>query len=57
MNFNVTSLSRVTALGIPAILGLGVAWLGVRIISNERNLKERKVELELQFGAKSLKGL
>ena len=50
------SLSRLVSISIPTAIGMGVALLGLRIIKNERRLAERKMELELQLGAKALKG-
>ena len=47
-------LTKFTKLVIPAAIGLGVAWVGVRIMKNEMKLEERKTELEIQLGAKSL---
>ena len=49
------NLSRVTTFGIPAILGLGFAWVGKRIIRNEKELKNRELELKLQLDTKSMK--
>ena len=49
------NLSKISSIGIPAIVGLGVAWLGVRIINSEESLIARKMELEIQAGCKSLK--
>ena len=51
------NITRITSMGIPAVIGLGLAWIGVRIISNEQRLKNRKLELRLQLDAKSIKGL
>ena len=48
------SIGKITTLGIPAILGIGAAWLATTILRNESSLATRKVELELQLGAKSL---
>jgi len=38
-------------------MGIGLAWVGVRIIRNERKLATRGRELRLQLEAKALKGL
>ncbi len=50
------SLARVTTTALPAVIGLGVAWFGMRFIKREEKLIARKMELEIQLGAKSLKG-
>tara|TARA_Y100001968_G_scaffold183250_1_gene167894 strand:- start:199 stop:363 length:165 start_codon:yes stop_codon:yes gene_type:complete len=49
------NLTRVTAIGIPAFIGLGLAWIGNRIIRNETELKNRELELKLQLDTKSIK--
>ena len=49
------SITRATAIGIPAIIGLGLAWFGNRIIRNEKELKNRELELKLQLDIKSIK--
>ena len=49
------NIARVTTFGIPAIIGLGFAWIGNRIIRNEKELKNRELELQLQLDAKSMK--
>ena len=49
------SITKVTTIGIPAIIGLGIAWLGNRIIKNEKELKSRELELKLQLDTKSIK--
>ena len=51
------SITKITSIGLPAVIGLGLAWVGVRIISNEKRLKNRELELRLQLEAKSIKGL
>tara|TARA_Y100001968_G_C19394320_1_gene737340 strand:- start:907 stop:1092 length:186 start_codon:yes stop_codon:yes gene_type:complete len=43
------SPSKWISLSIPALLGVGVAWLGVAFIRSESRLKERKKELEIQL--------
>ena len=48
------SIKRVTTIGIPAIIGLGLAWFGNRIISNEKELKKREQELKLKLDTKSI---
>ena len=50
-------LTKITTIGLPAALGLGLAWVGVRIMSNERKLATREMELQLQLDAKAIKGL
>ncbi len=51
------SITRVTSIGIPAIIGLGLAWVGNRIIRNEKELKNRELELKMQLDRKSIKTL
>ena len=51
------NITRVTTFGVPAIIALGFAWLGNRIIRNEKELKDRELELKLQLDTKSIKTL
>ena len=51
------NLAKITTIGVPAAIGLGLAWVGVRIMSNERKLATREMELQLQLDAKAIKGL
>ena len=51
------NLTKVTTIGLPAAIGLGLAWVGVRIMSNERKLATREMEIQLQLDAKAIKGL
>ena len=51
------NITKVTNIGLPAFLGLGFAWIGFRIISNEKRLEKRRMELQLQLNTKSIKGL
>ena len=46
------SITRFSAIGIPAIIGMGIAWIGNRIIKNEKGLKDRELELKLQLNNK-----
>ena len=46
------SITRISAIGIPAIIGMGIAWVGNRIIKNEKELKDRELELKLQLNNK-----
>ncbi len=46
------SITRFSAIGIPAIIGVGIAWIGNRIIKNEKELKDRELELKLQLNNK-----
>ena len=43
------SITRFSAIGIPAIIGMGIAWIGNRIIKNEKELKDRELELKFQL--------
>ena len=43
------SLTRFSVIGIPATIGIGIAWVGNRIIKNEKGLKDRELELKLQL--------
>ena len=47
------SITRFSALGIPSLIGIGIAWVGNRIIKNEKELKNRELELRLQLNSKS----
>ena len=51
------NLKKITTIGLPAAIGLGIAWVGVRIMSNERRLATREMELRLQLDAKAINGL
>ena len=44
-----TNLTKITTIGLPAAIGLGLAWGGGRIMSNERKLATREMELRLQL--------
>ena len=46
------SIKRFSAIGIPAVIGMGLAWLGNRIIKNEKELKDRELQLKLQLNNK-----
>ena len=49
------SIIRLSSIGIPAIFGLGIAWVGNRIIRNEKKLKNRELELKLQLDTTLIK--
>ena len=51
------SLTKLTAIGIPAFIGIGLAWLGNRIIRNEEVLKNRELELKLKLDLASIQSL
>ncbi len=46
------SITRFSTIGIPVIFGMGIAWIGNRIIKNEKSLKDRELELKLQLNNK-----
>ncbi|ABU23967.1 Hypothetical protein PMN2A_2037 [Prochlorococcus marinus str. NATL2A] len=46
------SITRFSAIGLPAVIGVGIAWLGNRIIKNEKVLKDRELELKLHVNNK-----
>ena len=48
------NISRVTTIGIPAVIGIGLALVGNRIIRNETKLKHRELELKLQLDTKTI---
>ena len=50
------SFSKLTSIGLPALMGMGITLLAIRAIRNESRLAERKMELDLQLGVKSMKG-
>ena len=50
------NIAKITTIGLPAAIGLGLAWVGVRIMSNERKLLIREIELSLELDAKNIKG-
>ena len=51
------NFTKITTIALPAAIGLGLAWVGVRIMSNERKLATREMELRLQLDAKAIKCL
>ncbi len=46
------SITKFSAIGIPAIIGMGIAWVGNRLIKNENQIKDRELELKLQLNNK-----
>ena len=46
------SITRFSALGISTLIGIGITWVGNRIIKNEKELKNRELELRLQLNNK-----
>ncbi len=46
------SITRFSAICIPAIIGIGIAWVGKQIIKNEKGLKDHELELKLQLNNK-----
>ena len=51
------TITSATSIGLPAIIGLGIAWVGIRIIRNERQLEHREMELKLQLNTKLIKNI
>ena len=51
------NITKAKSIGLPVFLGLGLAWIGIQIMSNEKRLETRRMELQLQLDAKSIKGL
>ena len=51
------NIEKITTIGLPAAIGLGLAWVGVRIMSNERKLAIREMELRLKLDAKVINDL
>ena len=51
------NLTKITTIGLPAAIGLGLAWVGVQIMKNEKRLATREMELQLQLDAEAIKGL
>ena len=45
-------ITKFSTIGISAIIGMGIAWVGNRIIKNEKGLKDRELELKLQLNNK-----
>ena len=43
------NITRISAISLPAIIGISIAWVGNRIIKNEKGLKDRELELKLQL--------
>ena len=52
-----SNITKIATIGLPAAIGLGLTWVGIRIMSNERKLATREMELRLQLDAKAIKGL
>ena len=46
------SITKLSAVSIPAIMCIGIAWIGNRILKNEKGLKERESELKLHLDSK-----
>ena len=38
--------SKLMTRGVPAVLGIGIAWVAVRMVKNEAQLVLRKLELQ-----------
>ncbi len=51
------NLTKITTIGLPAAIGLGLACVGVQIMKNEKRLATREMELQLQLDAEAIKGL
>ncbi len=48
---------RLINIGLPTVLGMGVAWLSLRVLKNEKRLATRELELKLQLSSKSIKNV
>ncbi len=48
------NVTKTTSIGLPAFIGLALAWIGIRILSNEKRLETRQMELQIQLDAKSI---
>ncbi len=46
------SITRFSAIGLPAVIAGGIAWLGNRIIKNENGLKDSELERKLHLNNK-----
>ena len=42
-------IKRAPSIGLPLFIAFGLAWVGTRIISNERRIKTREIELQIQL--------
>tara|TARA_Y100001968_G_scaffold315515_1_gene342207 strand:+ start:301 stop:462 length:162 start_codon:yes stop_codon:yes gene_type:complete len=52
-----TELTRYSKFIFPVSIGLGIAWTGISLLKSENALLKRRMELELQINAKSIKGI
>tara|TARA_Y100001968_G_C19319134_1_gene698279 strand:+ start:182 stop:349 length:168 start_codon:yes stop_codon:yes gene_type:complete len=48
-------ITTLTTIGMPAAIGLGIAWMAMRIIKNEQKIDTRMKELKIELDTKSLK--
>ena len=46
------SITKFSVISIPTIIGMGIAWVGNRMIKNEKELKNRELQLKLQLNNK-----
>ena len=46
------SITRFSSIGVPAIIGFGILWVGNQIIKNEQVLKDRELELKIKLNQK-----
>ena len=46
-------ITKFANVSIPAIVGAGIAWIGIRIIRNEKKIEARRIELKLQLKHRS----
>ena len=46
-------ITKLTSFGLPALVGLGVAWVGIRVINNKQKIETRLIELENQLKGNS----
>ena len=43
------SIAKVANIGFPTLIGLGLAWVGMKIVKSEQKLRTREIELKLKL--------